>query len=126
MTRSRRDSLTFAPYALAAVPLLFLTVMLVAPALRLSWEGGAGFKLSSVSALWQDHYLRWRWVWSVLQAAVTCALVLLLGLPVAWVLARFDFMPPQYFREKSRFNDVETAFFYGIIGQLAKITLGGF
>ena len=41
-------------------------------------------------------------------------------------MARFDFMPPQYFREKSRFNDVETAFFYGIIGQLAKITLGGF
>jgi thiamine transport system permease protein len=95
MTRSRRDSATLAgwtPFALAAVPLLFLTVVLVAPALRLLWEGGAGFKLSSLSALWQDHYLRWRWVWSLLQACVTCALVLLLGLPVAWVLARFDFV----------------------------------
>ena len=92
MTRSRRDSLTFAPYALAAVPLLFLTVMLVAPALRLLWEGSASFELSSIKALWQDHYLRWRWVWSLLQATLTCGLVLLLGLPVAWVLARFDFM----------------------------------
>ncbi|MEX1165420.1 MAG: iron ABC transporter permease, partial [Hydrogenophaga sp.] len=42
-------------------------------------------------ALWQDDYLRWRVVWSVLQAAITCALALLLGLPVAWVLARREF-----------------------------------
>ena len=91
ITRPRHDATVFAPYALAAVPLLFLAAMLVAPALRLLWEGSAGFKLSSITALWQDHYLRWRWVWSLLQAAATCALVLLLGLPVAWVLARFDF-----------------------------------
>jgi thiamine transport system permease protein len=30
-------------------------------------------------------------VWSFLQAEITCVLVLLLGLPVAWVLGRREF-----------------------------------
>ena len=41
--------------------------------------------------MWQDDYLRWRVGWSVLQAAATCVAALALGLPVAWVLARFEF-----------------------------------
>jgi len=76
-----------ARWLLAAVPLAFLLVMLVAPAVRLLWEGG---QLSLWAPL-QDSYLRWRLLWSFLQAAITCAAALVLGLPVAWVLARLDF-----------------------------------
>ncbi|WP_342131541.1 ABC transporter permease [Hydrogenophaga sp. OTU3427] len=70
-------------------PAAFLAGLLVAPLLRLLVEGGA----SSAAdwAWWQDPHLRWRMAWSVLQALATCALVLGLGLPVAWVLARVDF-----------------------------------
>jgi thiamine transport system permease protein len=76
-----------ANWMLATVPLVFLLALLVAPALRLLIEGG---QLS----VWEpllDSYLRWRLGWSFLQAALTCALALGLGLPVAWVLARFEF-----------------------------------
>ncbi|OOG84579.1 ABC transporter permease, partial [Hydrogenophaga sp. A37] len=41
--------------------------------------------------VWQDDYLRWRIVWSFAQAGITCGLALVLGLPVAWVLARLAF-----------------------------------
>ena len=76
-----------ANWLLAAFPLVFLLVLLVAPALRLLVEGG---QLSWWAPL-QDSYLRWRLAWSFLQAGVTCVLALGLGLPVAWVLARFEF-----------------------------------
>ena len=72
---------------LALLPLGFLALMLVAPLLRLLAEGGP----LAPWALWQDDYLRWRVLWSFAQAAITAALGLLLGLPVAWVLARFEF-----------------------------------
>jgi thiamine transport system permease protein len=88
--RLRRDLL------LAAAPLAFLLVVLVAPALRLLAEGawGAGGAVDSGTHLWApwtDPYLRWRVLWSVAQAAITCGLTLLLGLPMAWVLARLEF-----------------------------------
>ena len=76
-----------ANWLLAVFPLVFLLVLLVAPALRLLVEGGQ-------LPLWaplQDSYLRWRLAWSFLQATLTCVLALGLGLPVAWVLARFEF-----------------------------------
>ena len=81
------------PVLLALVPLAFLFVLLVAPALRLlalGWQadGGGDFGLWTP---WQDSYLRWRMAWSFLQAATTCVAALLLGLPVAWILARFEF-----------------------------------
>ena len=76
-----------ANWLLAAFPLLFLLTLLVAPALRLLVEGG---QLSLWAPL-QDSYLRWRLAWSFLQATLTCVLALGLGLPVAWVLARFEF-----------------------------------
>ncbi len=78
--------------------------MLVAPVLRLVGEGlsgDAGSGLDMVSGdlggsawlqPWLDPYLRWRLVWSALQAAITCGVVLLLGVPVAWVLARYEFV----------------------------------
>jgi len=77
---------------LAAVPLGFLVLLLLAPALRLLAEAGwseAGW-LTWFSP-WTDDYLRWRMLWSGVQAALTCALVLVLGVPVAWVLARMEF-----------------------------------
>ena len=85
-----------APHALALLPLVFLLVVLVAPAVRLvaqGWEGLPGGQgvWDAVWAPWQDPYLRWRMAWSFLQAGATCVVSLLLGLPVAWVLARFDF-----------------------------------
>ncbi|WP_247596960.1 iron ABC transporter permease [Hydrogenophaga sp. PAMC20947] len=82
--------------SLALVPLVFLVVLLAAPVVRLLAEGFGSGDLGTSGplpwlALWQDDYLRWRVVWSLLQAAVTCVLALLLGLPVAWVLARREF-----------------------------------
>ena len=77
---------------LALVPLGFLVFLLLAPALRLLAEAGwseAGW--AAWFSPWADDYLRWRLLWSGLQAAVTCALVLVLGVPLAWVLARMEF-----------------------------------
>jgi len=85
---------------LALLPLAFLAVLLAAPVLRLLAEGFGSGDLAGGAvpgeplrwlALWQDGYLRWRVVWSFLQAAITCVLALLLGLPVAWVLGRREF-----------------------------------
>lgn len=82
-----------APLALAGLPLAFLLVVLVAPAVRLVAEGWPtdGHSLQALWAPWQDDYLRWRMVWSFLQALLTCAAALVLGLPLAWVLARLEF-----------------------------------
>ena len=91
------------PRWLALAPVGFLLLVLVAPVLRLLVEAWSGAVLPSAAhadhgldALswwhpWVDPYVRWRLLWSALQAALTCGLVLLLGVPVAWVLARFDF-----------------------------------
>ncbi len=82
---------------LAALPLLALGMMLVAPLARLAWQGWSGApefgQTTDVSlwSIWQDDYLRWRVFWSLAQAGVTCVLALVFGLPVAWVLARFEF-----------------------------------
>ena len=40
----------------------------------------------------QDNYVQQRIIWTITQALITCALTVLLALPVAWVLARLDFM----------------------------------
>lgn len=84
---------TAAPAALAALPLAFLLVVLVAPAARLVAEGwpAQGVEWTHLWMPWQDDYLRWRMVWSLLQALGTCASALVLGLPLAWVLARYEF-----------------------------------
>lgn len=73
---------------LGAIPLVFLLALLVAPALRLLQEGGQ----LSLWEPWQDPYLRWRMGWTLGQAAVTSVVALVLGLPVAWVLARWEFV----------------------------------
>jgi len=80
---------------LALLPAAALLMLLLAPVARLAWEGFFG-ELGSAAGLtiwqpWQDDYLRWRLLWSLAQAAITCVLALSLGLPLAWVLARFEF-----------------------------------
>ena len=79
-------------WSLACLPFAFLLAVLIAPALRLLAEAAA---VGSSDAAWlaplHDPYLRWRLLWSFLQACITCVLVLLLGLPMAWVLARLEF-----------------------------------
>ena len=81
---------------LAAVPVLFLALVLVAPAARLVLLGLTGTDPNPTAAPewwapWTDPYLRGRLLWSLAQAAITCALAALVGLPMGWVLARLDF-----------------------------------
>lgn len=86
MDRERRRT-----WLLAALPLVFLALMVLAPMLRLLWEGGGAALSGQLVALALDDYLRWRLGWTLLQALATCVLSLLLGLPLAWVLARYEF-----------------------------------
>jgi thiamine transport system permease protein len=88
---------------LAVVPLVFLAVMVIAPVGRLLVEGlwpsspfGSALGASAPSeptriGVWQDPHLRFRLGWSVLQALVSTGLTAALGLPMAWVLARWHF-----------------------------------
>lgn len=80
---------------LAALPLSMLLLLLLAPVLRLAWEGfghaASQTPWQTLQSLWQDDHLRWRVLWSLAQAGITCVAALLLGVPVGWVLARFDF-----------------------------------
>ena len=76
---------------LGLLPLVFVAMLLLGPLLRLSLEAVSGDWQAQLAATWGDPYLRWRLWWSFLQAAITCVLALLFGVPVAWVLARFEF-----------------------------------
>ncbi len=80
---------------LALLPVGVLVLMLLAPLARLVLEAfaqqGAVATTLSLWQPWQDDYLRWRMVWSLAQAGITCALSLVLALPLCWVLARFEF-----------------------------------
>ncbi|WP_274585248.1 iron ABC transporter permease [Neisseria leonii] len=77
-------------FCLALLPLGFLLAMVAAPlaALSLYDDGSGGVVWADVLA---DGYIRGRMVWTVVQAAVTAVLTLLLGVPAAWVLARLAF-----------------------------------
>lgn len=84
--------------ALALLPAAFAAMWLVAPLLRLFAEGwnNSGGAWSWVSATeiqlwWQDAYLRDRVIWTLNQATLTASICALIGLPMAWVLARCDF-----------------------------------
>ncbi|MBU3740509.1 MAG: iron ABC transporter permease, partial [Rhodoferax sp.] len=84
---------------LGLLPLGLLILLVVAPLLRLLWQGWGGPGVEALTGLpapspWavlRDDYLRGRLVWSLTQALATCAAALLLGLPLAWVLARLEF-----------------------------------
>ena len=71
---------------LALLPLGFLVVMVVAPLVAMAAYDGSAWSL-----VLADDYMQHRLVWTVVQAGVTCVLVLLLGIPVGWSLARLSF-----------------------------------
>jgi thiamine transport system permease protein len=81
---------------LAALPLLFALVFLAMPVARLLLEGlwgepVPGLVLADTGPWWRDAHLQWRVGWTLVQAVTTCVACLMLGLPMAWVLARLDF-----------------------------------
>ncbi len=77
-------------FALSALPLGFLLLLAVAPVARLLAEGWGTGDIG-FWALWSDAYLRGRVLWSLAQAALSTLLCLSIGVPLAWVFARFDF-----------------------------------
>ncbi|PUE41614.1 iron ABC transporter permease [Limnohabitans sp. Bal53] len=89
--RQRRLSLW-----LAAGPALFVLALLALPVARLLWQGLwgeplAGLAVHDTGPWWLDAHVQWRLGWTLVQALVTCVLCLVLGLPMAWVLARLEF-----------------------------------
>lgn len=77
-------------FALSALPLGFLLLIAVAPVARLLVEGWGTGDIG-FWALWSDAYLRARVGWSLAQAALSTLLCGLIGVPLAWVFARFEF-----------------------------------
>lgn len=71
----------------AILPLGFLAAMIAAPLCALLPQT-TGQLFADV---WHDGYMRHRIMWTVFQSAATCIMVTLLGVPLAWVLARFQF-----------------------------------
>ncbi|VEJ22014.1 ABC transporter permease [Neisseria animaloris] len=72
---------------LALLSLGFLAVMVIAPLIAL-----ATYENESLAwAVLQDDYIQIKIGWTTLQAAITCIFTLILGVPIAWVLARLDF-----------------------------------
>ncbi len=85
-------------WCLGLLPAAALLMLVLAPTAQLVWVGLSGaldlpgvLQTGSFWQPWQDDYLRARVLWSLAQAGITCVLALLLGLPLAWVLARFEF-----------------------------------
>jgi thiamine transport system permease protein len=85
-----RAGAALAPLALAALPLSFLVLMLVAPVLRLGLEAATQSTLPWAQVL-GSAYVQRVVLWSVLQAGLSCVLVAALALPIAWALARLQF-----------------------------------
>lgn len=81
-----QHSITF---ILAILPLAFLGGMVLAPL----W---AMLRYEDAAWLWRDliadNYYQWRMTWTIFQAAATVVITLILALPVAWTLARLDFV----------------------------------
>ncbi|PTA67908.1 ABC transporter permease [Deinococcus arcticus] len=74
----------FLPWLLALPGLLFLTLFLALPLTRTLLEGGVTL------AVWQDPYFQSRLVWTLTQAALSAALALILGVPLAYLLSRYE------------------------------------
>ena len=72
---------------LALIPVGFLVLTVAAPLWALAAYGG---DLAWAEVL-GDDYIRRRIAWTAAQAGITCVLTVLLGVPVAWTLARLDF-----------------------------------
>ena len=97
--RFARGAVAHSSLWLGLLPAAALLLLLLAPLGRLALSGftgeagwpGAASSNWSIWTPWQDDYLRWRVLWSLAQAGITCGLAFVLGLPLAWVLARFEF-----------------------------------
>ena len=97
--RFARGAVAHSSLWLGLLPAAALLLLLLAPLGRLALAGftgeagwpGAASSNWSLWTPWQDDYLRWRVLWSLAQAGITCGLAFVLGLPLAWVLARFEF-----------------------------------
>jgi len=79
---------------LAAPPLAFVGLFFLWPVaniLALGIAPGGSLALGGVFAAWREPYVLDVVLFTVGLATVSTALTLLLGLPVAWVFARFDF-----------------------------------
>jgi thiamine transport system permease protein len=79
---------------LAAPPLAFVGLFFLWPVaniLALGIAPGGSLALGGVFAAWREPYVLDVVLFTIGLATVSTALTLLLGLPVAWVFARFDF-----------------------------------
>lgn len=72
----------------ACVSVGFLLLMVVAPLVAVGSYDDAADMWSVLG----DDYLRWRLCWTLVQALLTCALVCVVGVPLAWALTRFEFV----------------------------------
>ncbi|MBB6097137.1 thiamine transport system permease protein [Deinobacterium chartae] len=79
-----------AAWGLALLPLAFLTAFLALPLLAALLEGLRGGWRAPLAVL-SDPYFAGRLGWTLAQALITTAATLLLGVPAAAALARYDF-----------------------------------
>ena len=74
------------------VAFLVLPVLALWSNANMLMSGGQGNvpELQAWSALLQDDYLRWRILWTIVQALITCGLALTFGVPLAYLLTRVE------------------------------------
>ena len=76
----------------ACLPVLFLVAMVFLPLFAM-------LRLDNTALLWQevlrDTFYQNRLIWTIFQAACTVLITLILGVPIAWVLARLAFLGRQ-------------------------------
>lgn len=81
----RRPSLTLA--AVVVLPVGLLLVVLLLPLLTLLWRGGAG----SMAGAWRAPLVVSAWQLSLLTSSLTTLICVVIGVPVAYILARYQF-----------------------------------
>ena len=91
----------YAGLALLALPLLFLALFLIYPLeeiLRSSLGASGGFRLAPFETVLTDGFFLGRLWFTTWQALASTALTLALGIPSAYVFARYDFPGKTLFR----------------------------
>jgi thiamine transport system permease protein len=78
-------------WPLNVLVLIFAIGMMGVPIMALITHGGPHAFAQAMVSVWADEHLQWRLAWSIIQAAATCLAAIVIGVPIAWVLARFDF-----------------------------------
>ena len=89
------------PLLLGLGPALLIGGLAVLPTLQLMWFGATATATTGEAVggfwlgwwqVWADDYLSARITWSLVQASITTGLAAMLGIPVAWVIARWEFV----------------------------------